>query len=432
MDKTQKGYLLLLFLISPFLGLINLFRIKEEKVIVSFGTLFFGLVGSVFVYIKGTDGNTHLINATNFYADMSLSDFFIKSYEVMTFSSTEGSTDLYLHVISFLSSSVLQSPSLIHVFSGFVLGYFFTKSVLLLLKDNLITKKSYVLIGFIILFLSIKSIGALNSIRMWTAMWILFYGAYSYAIKKEVKYLYVIGFSIIVHFSYAIILIPIVISYLIQKKKRLLAIVYVISFFTTFGFSSFQDYIPKLDLLEEKQKYTVIDSDKKAKLFKETEYNSIASRENLNFYKASGETNYLNYSIVGLSFLLLLFYLPRKMDTNFNFLISLGVGLYTFANLVTFSPALQGRSKTIASTFILAAAIHLLLTIKDYYISKKNKRFMNFGFVLFLISSIPMFLFQISDIMYNISFFVLLFPQISWFLGDNDFSIRQAIGFFID
>ena len=121
-----------------------------------------------------------------------------------------------------------------------------------------------------------------------------------------------------------------------------------------------------------------------------------------------------------------------SMLFSFNFLISLGVGLYTFANLVTFSPALQGRSKTIASTFILAAAIHLLLTIKDYYISKKNKRFMKFGFVLFLISSIPIFLFQISDIMYNISFFVLLFPQISWFLGDNDFSIRQAIGFLID
>lgn len=432
MDKTQKGYLLLLFFISPLLGLINLFRIKEEKVIVSFGTLFFGLLGSVFVYIKGTDGNTHLMNATKFYADMSLRDFFIKAYEVLTFSSTEGSTDLYLHVISFLSSSVLQSPSLIHVFSGLVLGYFFTKSVLLLLKDNLVTKKGYVLIGFIVLFLSIRSIGALNSIRMWTGMWVLFYGAYSYAIKKEVKYLYVIGFAIVVHFSYAIILIPVVISYLIQKKKRLLTAVYAISFFTTLGFSVFQDYLPKSDLLEQKQKYTVIDSNDKAKLFAKTANNAKATIENLNFYKAWGETNYLNYSIVGLTLLLLFFYLPRKTDANFNFLISLGVGLYTFANLVSFSPALQGRAKTIAATFILAAAIHLQITIKDYYLSSINKRFMKFGFVLFLIAAIPMFLFQISDIMFNISFFLFLFPQVSWFLGDNDISIRQAIGFLID
>jgi hypothetical protein len=432
MDKKQKGYLFLLFFASPLLGLINLFKVKEEKVLVSFGTLFFGLLGSAFVYIKGTDGNSHLMNARRFYADMSLGDFFTKAYEVLTFSSTEGSTDLYLHIISFLSTSILQSPSLIHVFSGMVLGYFFTKSVLLVLKNNLQTKKKYILLGFIALFLLIKSIGALNSIRMWTGMWVLFYGSYSYAIKKEVKYLYVIGFAILVHFSYFIILIPVVISYLMQKKKILLTSIYAISFFTTLGFSVFQAYLPQSDLLEKKQKYNVIDSKEKAKLFATTAEEAKEANANLNFYKASGETNYYNYSIVGLTFLLLLFYLPRKMDASFNFLISLGIGLYTFANLVSFSPSLQGRAKTIAATFILAAAIHLQLTIKNYHISQKNKRFMNYGFVFFLISAIPMFLFQISEIMFNFSFFLLLFPQISWLLGDQDYSIRSIIGLLID
>lgn len=432
MDTIQKGYLLLIFLVSPFVGVWNLFRIKDEKAFLFFGTLFFGLVGSVFVYIPGTDGHSHLMNAKLHYTTMSLSDFFSKAYEVLTFSAAQGTTDLYLHVISYISTSVLQSPPLIHVFAGMVLGYFFTKSVLLLLNDHLNTKKGYILIGFIILFLVIRSIGALNSIRMWTGMWVLFYGTYSYATKKQIKYLFVIFFAIVVHFSYVIILIPVVLCYLFQKRKMALTAIYVISFFTTLGFSNFQAYLPKSELLETKQKYTVIDSDEKAERFAENALTAKVAAANTNFYKSSGEVNYLNYSIVGLTGLLLLFYVTRKTGTTLNFLIAMGVGLYAFANLVAFSPALQGRTKTIAATFILAAAIHLQLTLQDYLISPKTKKMMNLGFVLFLVSAIPMFLFQISYIFQSFSFFFLLLPQISWLLDENDASIRKVLGLLID
>lgn len=41
MNRTQKGYLIFLFLLSPFLGVIELFKIKHEKTLIGFGTLFF-------------------------------------------------------------------------------------------------------------------------------------------------------------------------------------------------------------------------------------------------------------------------------------------------------------------------------------------------------------------------------------------------------
>jgi hypothetical protein len=432
MDKKQKGYLLLLFLISPFLGIVNVFKIKDEKALTFFGTLFFGLVGSVFVYIEGTDGHSHLMNAIQFYTDMSLGEFLTKAYEVLTFSSTKGSSDLYLHIISFLSTSVLQNPSLIHVFAGMVLGYFFTKSVLLVMKDNLQTRKGYILLGFIVLFLLIRSIGALNSIRMWTGMWVLFYGTYSYAINKEKKYLFIILFSVIVHFSYAIILIPVLVTYLMQKKRYIVVALYVISFFATASFSFIESYIPKLDLIEKKQNTYAIDSDEDAKRLKKRNLKKESQLENVNFYKASGETNYLNYSIVGLSVILIFFYLKKAIDANLNFLIAIGLGLFTFSNVVTFLPSLQGRTKTIAATFILAAAIYLQLNLKNYELSIKNKKLLNSGFGLFLISSIPMIMYQVSYIFQNFSFFLLLFPQVSWILGEEDSSVRSIIGLFID
>ena len=124
MNRTQKGYLIFLFLLSPFLGVIELFKIKHEKTLIGFGTLFFGLVGSVFVYVKGTDGYSHLMNAKLEYLNMSFSDFLKQSYNILTFTANEGAADMYIHTLSYLSASVLQIPELIHVFAGFILGYF--------------------------------------------------------------------------------------------------------------------------------------------------------------------------------------------------------------------------------------------------------------------------------------------------------------------
>ncbi|WP_157485439.1 hypothetical protein [Flavobacterium sp. ACAM 123] len=133
-----------------------------------------------------------------------------------------------------------------------------------------------------------------------------------------------------------------------------------------------------------------------------------------------------------MSVILIVFYLKKTADANLNFLVAVGIGLYTFSNLVAFSPSLQGRTKTIAATFLLAAAIHLQLNLKNYYLSAKSTRFLNLGLVLFLLSSIPIFLFYLSDILFNISFFILLLPPISWILGDGDYSIRGVIGLLID
>ena len=428
LDKAQKGQLLLLFLFSPFLGLMNLFKLKSEKEITFFGTLFFGLLGSIFIYVPGTDGHSHLMSAKADYLDLSFLEFLKQSYKILTFSATEGTTDIYLHVISFLSATVLQTPELIHVFAGFVLGYFFTKSVLLVLKNNLLVKKSKILLGCIVLFLLIQSIGALNSIRMWTGLWVLFYGTYSYATTKEKKYISVILFAIFVHFAYAVILIPVILAYLLQNRKKILIALYIFSFFTTVGFSFFEAYIPKADLLESKQKTYAIDSEEKADRFEKDRLYAQKEIANTNFYKASGQTNYFNYSIVGLSFIVLLFYIKKTADANLIFLTAIGIGVYTFSNLVAFSPSLQGRTKTIAATFILAAAIHLQLTLKNYFLSGKATRYLNGGLILFLLSSIPIFLFQVADIFFNISFFIFLLPPISWILGDGDYSIRAVLG----
>jgi hypothetical protein len=427
-DTKQKRELILLMLISPLFGLFALLKSKNEKVLLFFGVFFFGMIGSIYVYEPGSDGHTHLMHTINEYMNMSLGVFFSQFYEIITFEITNGTKDIYLHCISFVSAAVFSIPELIHVFAGLILGYFFTKSVLLILKDKLLVKKSAILIAFIILFLAYKSLGALNSIRMWTGMWVFFYGTLSYVSTKRKKYLLVILFSIIVHFSYAVILIPFTIIYFFKKRTLIVSIFYLISFgAATISFASIEGFIPKTSLLEGQQQANVISSEKDAGRFAERADRGQEHLSKTNFYKRYGTAFFISKVIVGLSFILLFFFNSKNADTRFNFLVATGLGLYSFSNLVNFSPSLSGRLKVIASVFLLAATIHLMLTLENYNLQKKKIQWLNKGLIVFLVASIPMVLFQISYIINMMSFFGVFFPQISWFLGDNDFTIKEGI-----
>jgi len=190
-----------------------------------------------------------------------------------------------------------------------------------------------------------------------------------------------------------------------------------------------EPYMPQTSLAESQTQSNVIASDEDAERF-EKRYDAIDTG-NQNFYVKYGPGFYQTFNIVGLTFILFLFYLNKRTDPNLTFLISVGIGMYTFSNFLEFSPSIQGRAKTIASLFILAAAIHLQLTLKRYNWNRRYISYLNKGLSLFLIFSIPMFLFQVSYLLENFSLFSIFLPQVSWFLGEDDFSIRTAIGTFL-
>jgi hypothetical protein len=187
--------------------------------------------------------------------------------------------------------------------------------------------------------------------------------------------------------------------------------------------------LPQTSLVENQTHSNIITSDADAKRFDKRYDNKDTG--NQNFYKKYGPGFYQAFNIVGLSFILIIFYLNKQINPNLTFLISVGIGIYTLANFLEFSPSIQGRAKTIASLFILSAAIQLQLTLKRYNWNRKSISYLNKGLGLFLISSVPMFLFNVSYLLENFSLFSVFLPQVSWFLGDDDFSVRTAIGIFL-
>ena len=102
-DRQQKGYILLLLFVSPILALFNILKLKNNRDITFFGTLFFGMIGSLYIYSDGNDGFKHRFLVEQNYIGMSFNEFLSQSYDILTFNAGEGTADFYLHIISFIA-----------------------------------------------------------------------------------------------------------------------------------------------------------------------------------------------------------------------------------------------------------------------------------------------------------------------------------------
>lgn len=409
---------------SPVLAIYNATKRRSEKFVVFAGTIFMGLVGSCFVYVKGTDGHTHLMDVKEHYMEMDFLQFIHDLGNLLLFRPTQGSSDVYKHVISYLSGSVFGVPELIHLFGGLLLGYFFTKSVLLVLEDRSQQKMGVLLISMIALFLISRSISALNSLRMWTAMWVFFYGALATVKRKSYKYLWIVGLAAFIHFSYLLYALPLIAAVLLKKRKKIVLAIFIGSFFVSIGFQQAYSLVQGAGIYQDKAKYNVVDEEVLERRAGERDVS------NQNFYKRIGPTIYKDFSTILLASLLSFIYLKRKRQVHLDFLIAGGLLLLAVSNLAeSTSPSVYGRGYTIASVFLVAAGIIYLFRENEIIRRRFPRRVVRLGLMLFLLSAVPYVLFNISYVFNSVSFFIFLFPLGSWILGSGDISIRDLIAF---
>jgi hypothetical protein len=416
---------ILLSLLSPVIALIIGIRSNDKKYILFSGTLFMGFIGSVFIYLVLNDGHAHLMRAYEFYLDMGFYQFINDCWRLLTFQPTKSSNDLYIHIISYISAGIFKVPELIHVFGGLLLGYFFTKSVLIVLEDKSDKQSNPVIFGFLVLFLLSNSISALNVLRMWPAMWVFFYGAFSFIKRRNPKYLWFVALSIFIHFSYLMYLIPLIFAFLLRNYRITVVAIFILSNFISLDFDQANSILQKVGLYEEKASLVILDDEDKERIAQENQ-----AQADTNFYKKFGTSLFQEFSTVFLAFTLILLYLSNVKIDYIDFLISGGLLILAFSNLAELSsPAIHGRGKTIASTFLVSASLIILLRRKDYLKSGIRSIAIYSLFGIFLLSCIPYILFQISYILNTVSLFIFFIPPISWVLGENDISIKDFLIF---
>lgn len=429
--KILLGNYAVLALLSPMLTLFSLLRSGNPRFIVPAGTIVMTLLGSVYIYLPGTDGATHLNTLNSHYLSMGFTEFVTAFFQLFVLNNENapaGISDPYLHLLGFFAGGIFGVPELLHVFASFIYGLIYF-NILKILFERITFPKgvSLIIILFSIFFIN-RGITGFNSIRWWTAFWLMFYGLLAYWHHRKSKFLILTLLSVYIHFSFVAFLFPALSAIWLYKRPKSIMVIWLVSFLIGANYNLIKPYVPNLEVIEGKEKYT-LDEDQMALTAEARDKAPVKSQ---NFYAALGESTFRDYSI---PLLIIFLFLMLKGISGFNKdlikqLFAVGVLMYAFGNFMEFSGSVSGRAKAGASVFIMFSGLLTLSNLyklnSSLYQSFKVRSFMS----LFFISSIPLVLFHLSYTLNMLSAFALILPGASWFLGADDFSLRDFLATF--
>ncbi|WP_445717632.1 hypothetical protein [Flavobacterium sp.] len=420
LDEFKK-YIILSFF-SPLLTLVVFIKNYRKPLLVPVGTLLMTLYGFLFYYLPDIDASSHLEETEYLYASLTFSDFFFEIFNIILQKPTLGNLDLYIHFIMYISGNLLGYPKMIHIIAGFFLGLFVSKSIKVIfdLTDNRIF---FINSGvFIFIMIITQSIFALNAIRIGTAMWVVFYAALQYYKTKNKKYILLLILSIQIHFAYAIISIPVFLSFFIFKFKKVIFGVFIASFFFSTSSDALKSIIPQTKSVEAKSGYLLND-----KRIEERNEIKTKMKANVVFFIAEGSEYFVNYGLVSALFFLSYFYF-FKSDEVLTFILSTSYLLWSIINLTYYIPSLGGRMTSLATLFILSGLFYVFVNI----LSKEHKFAFLFNLykLFFILVSIPFILKHITHFMSTAEVFFIALPLANIFF-EQTISVIQFIKIFI-
>ncbi|TVL99732.1 MAG: hypothetical protein CV087_16920 [Candidatus Brocadia sp. WS118] len=396
--------------------------------------LFFLIIiyGSTLYINKSNDSYAHLQHMDFSYRNMPFELFWEDLVSIFQLQgSSSGYKEPFIHILSYLLGSVFHLTGLYFVIVSAVYGYFFSKSVFLVLHHTNLFKKIWIFWGFTLVFLLIRNIEGLQAVRMWTGMWILFYATFRYVETKDWKYLLLTLGAPFMHLSFLAIL-PAVIPVLLFRvlNTRIMAIVFILSFIVNTGNIS--------NTLKEKITTTTEFTNKWSKGYELEEKRGFQDRieaQTQSKYENRWYKDYLglgiqNYTLTLFICILVLFNIfPGIMSLIQRQLFSVGLSLLTLANLTWFNSALSGRSQEIGMLFVLAAFVLLLQTERfniDYW---RKMPLLRFACGSCVILWIPFIIAKLSTNLDNLSVYALMLPPVVWVESSVNYSVKELLRF---
>ena len=417
-------------IISPLLGLWYGFRDANTNYKKWTLILFITFYGSVINLYEGADGFVHQREVFDYYLGLGLGEFLSGCFDIITLRTNDQiQEDLFIHIVSFLCGGVLGLPKLFFVIVSFVFGYFYANSLFKVIKLNPNFKYSFVFYGFVTAFVLWKGIEGINTVRTWTGLWVMFYGALSFFETKKAKYLILVFIPQYIHIGYYAMAIPTWLVVLFGARPKLFSILFFISFgFNILNPASVTERLEQTEVGQEKVKgYYVEEEQTVADKYQESKGRGANFYKNL--YKAG-----LQFYVVSIlaSILIIGGYYADKMTFVESRLFSIGLLSKVLSSSTWFIFALSNRSAMISGLFILAAFVMMACRGafrpegKKYPVIEKNM--INLCFLGFL----PYLLLKLSELIEFLSFYVISTPFVVWFSSDSNMSIKDALKWLIN
>jgi hypothetical protein len=198
LSSVSSGkYYLILFIIWPFAAFLSAivnYSQKESRRTVYFFLIYYGLTFvnenvavDAYRYALGLKAN----------ALLPFSDFF----KIIGGLNTDTSVDIVEPLISFIVSRLTSHSGLYFAVWAAIFGFFYLKSVNLL-NDRYQENRGINAMILMLFFVMILPITSISGVRMWTAAWIFFFGAYHVVLYRKPVFLLVSMGAALVHWSF--------------------------------------------------------------------------------------------------------------------------------------------------------------------------------------------------------------------------------------
>jgi hypothetical protein len=411
-------------LIAPVILLLSGINSKSEAYTRWVITLFFGIYGSTIRLYYASDGYRHREDVYEHYIGMSFAQFLDECVKIISFQITQsGTTDLYKHVLSFFLGSVLGIPELFFTVVALVYGYFFSGALIIILKDFQKARKTLLFIGFFLVFFLTKNIEGVNTVRTWTALWVMMYAFLKYQISGGKKYILLLFTPPLIHFSYFIMIVPLIIFLVLGNRPYIYAIIFsASSLFSIANPPKAYENLAFTEFVEQKQAAYRIDEKQKVE---EIIKNDTESGKR--FWKTYYNARFHVWAVTLLIIIILISKVyPLNQSIIERDLFSVGLLMFSFSNFVWFNPALSKRSAIIAILFTSTSYIMSLQRPSFVSIFDKND-LLRFTMYLALIALIPHILYNASTLIDFPSLYSIIFPFVTWIDPSLNLSLKELL-----
>ena len=397
--STEERYLLLAFIIWPFIGFLlalkNIFSRTSQFVI----TCFFALYGWTFVINPAMDGQRYATNLE--YASMQpISEL----WKLLTsFYDQSNALDFFEDVIIYTISRVTSEHYLLFAVFALVFSRYYLKSIV---ETYSIYDKGRNINAYLFMFFLpwVVPIFEINGFRFWTATWFFFYGAFMVLYKLDKRYILLCLFSCLIHFSFTTLNV-LLLLYMIGGN--------LIGPYLAFAVGTFfLSELPMASISEYAENLTGGLATKTDKYFSEEYREVVENLQESSAWFIKIQIPMLIYFFFIQMIVIYKNYKKQFVDRPFLNLFSFSLVLLGYSNITSLLPS-GSRFRVI---FVVFATVLMIIYYSKYYLSDKLKWFVAIGIAPFLLKILIAFRVG-TDTLNSVLFFPS--PLIALFYNDS-------------
>lgn len=218
---------MILFLLSPFLGVIKAFKHFKEDWAKDSVWLFVIFYGYTMFRPENMDSSAYVAKLTMLHNTPLNWDLFLASF----YSEDSNTVDIYEPLITFAISLFSKNGNILFAVFGLVFGYFFSRNIWMVIdlsNGKKVDRNFWILIAVFVCALGFWN---LNGVRMWTAAHVFFFGAFQYLVYGRKKGILVVISSFLIHFSFVIPIGVFILFVFLRIPWRILYFTFLGSFF---------------------------------------------------------------------------------------------------------------------------------------------------------------------------------------------------------